>query len=398
MFLNRFFRHLSILLVLGLVLIFASFSNAQTSTPTPTPDNSQQVSDLQKKINDLQSKISDLQSQERTLSSQIAVMNNQIKLTEYQIASTEEQITNLTLDIDTATKKISGLENSLNELVLVLMNRVVATYEIGTIQPLQILLTSTDASDFLSRLNYLRRAQAHDKKLIYETQQAKIDYTNQKEIYEDKKKEIEKLKAQLVAYTNQLDQEKQAKQRLLSETQGSEANYQRFLAQAKAEYEAIVGIIAGKGTESEVRKVNQGDVIATIIPTASCNSTGPHLHFTVSRDGSAQDPFGFLKSIEYTDNSGGDTFNPSGSWDWPIDSPIKFNQGFGDTWYVRTYHFYPTHNGIDISGPSLTVRAVKSGTMFRGSYAGYKGCTLPYVRVDHNDDGLDTFYLHVYSN
>src|SRR3989344_2588694 len=395
MFFKKFFAIFFVLLSGILFFLFSLTSNAQTST---LPECKEKGLTPQECIDYFSNKISELRSQETTLSKQIAIMNNQIKLTEYRIEATEEEITNLTLDIDTASKKIGGLEKSLNELIVVLMNRVVATYEIGTIQPLQILLTSTDASDFLSRLNYLRRAQAHDKKLIYETQQAKIDYTNQKEIYEDKKKEIEKLKAQLVAYTNQLDQEKQAKQRLLSETQGSEANYQRFLAQAKAEYEAIVGIIAGKGTESEVRKVNQGDVIATIIPTASCNSTGPHLHFTVRRDGSAQDPFGFLKSIEYTDNSGRDTFNPSGSWDWPIDSPIKFNQVFGDTWYVRTYHFYPTHNGIDISGPSLTVRAVKSGTMFRGSYAGYKGCTLPYVRVDHNDDGLDTFYLHVYSN
>jgi len=57
---------------------------------------------------------------------------------------------------------------------------VVATYEVGTIQPLQILLTSSGASDFLSRLNYLKRAQAHDKQLIYQTQQAKVDYANQK--------------------------------------------------------------------------------------------------------------------------------------------------------------------------------------------------------------------------
>src|SRR3990167_6050803 len=356
------------------------------------------VEELQKRINDLQSKITELQGQGKTLSSQIAVMDNQINLTELKIASTEQQITDLTLDIDTTTKKIGKLEGSLDNLTRILINRIKATYIIGSASSFQILLGSSDVSDFVERANYLRIAQTHDKRLIYDTVQAKNDYSNQKEIFQDKKKDVEALKAELEAYTSQLDQEKAAKQALLTQTRGSEANYQRLLAQAQAEYQAIVGIIAGKGTESEVRNVNQGDMIATIIPTASCNSSGPHLHFTVSRDGAAQNPFGFLKPIGYDDNSGGDSFNPSGSWDWPIDSPIQFNQGFGDTWYVRTYHFYPTHNGIDISSPSLTVRAVKSGTMFRGSYAGYQGCTLPYVRVHHNDDGLDTFYLHTYSN
>lgn len=235
------------------VLAFSSFSFlsfAQTPTPTSTPETSQSVTDLQNKINDLQSKISDLQNQEKTLSSQISVMNNQILLTEYRIQSTEEQITNLTLDIDTTTKKISGLEASLNNLIEVLLNRIVATYEVGTIQPLGILLTSSDASDFISRLNYLKLAQEHDKKLIYQTQQAKVDYTNQKQIYEDKKKQIVSLKTQLEAYTDQLDQEKVAKQRLLTETQGSEANYQKLLGQAKAQLAGFQRFVTSQGGAS----------------------------------------------------------------------------------------------------------------------------------------------------
>lgn len=239
--------------ILGLALIFllvSNFSFAQSPTPTTAPENSQAASDLQNKINDLQNTINDLQSQERTFSSQIAVMDNQIKLTEYQILSTEEQITNLTLDIDTASKKINKLQASLNNSVEALLNRIVATYEIGSIQPLGILLTSSSAGDFLSRLNYLKRAQAHDKQLVYETQQAKTDYTNQKTIFEDKKKKIENLKAQLENYTNQLDSEKRAKQQLLIQTQGSEANYQRLLAQAKAQLAGFSRFVTSQGGAS----------------------------------------------------------------------------------------------------------------------------------------------------
>ena len=384
----RIIKTLFLFFISVLIFAFSNISLAQTPTPTPTPDNSQQV-------NDLQSKISDLQSQGRTLSSQISVMDNQIKLTEYKIQATEGQITDLVLDIDTTTKKISGLETSLNSLVEVLINRIVATYEVGTIQPLGILLTSSDASDFISRLNYLKRAQEHDKRIIYETQQAKVDYSNQKIIFEDKKKQVENLKTQLEAYTVQLEQEKQGKQKLLEETKGNEANYQRLLAEARAEYLQIQGIIAGKGVETEIKQVSQGETIATIISGASCNSTGSHLHFTVSRNGVAENPFNYLKPVDYTNDSGGDTFNPSGSWDWPLDPPIDFNQGYGDTWFVRTYHAYSFHNGIDIAGSSPNVKAVKSGTLFQGSYTGSGGCRLKYVRVHQPDDGLDMFYLHV---
>lgn len=241
-------KKFQILILLSLFLLSSNFALAQTS-PTPTPDSSQQAA-LQQKINDLQNKINDLQGQERTFSSQIAVMDSQIQLTEYQIASTEQQITDLTLDIDTATKKIDTLQSTLNNSIGVLLNRIVATYEVGTIQPLGILLTSTNATDFLSRLNYLKRAQEHDKQLVYQTQQAKTDYVNQKNIYEDKKKQILVLKTQLEDYTQQLDGEKQAKQTLLSQTQGSEANYQKILADTKAQLAGFSRFVTSQGGAS----------------------------------------------------------------------------------------------------------------------------------------------------
>src|SRR3989344_5075548 len=136
-------------------------------------------------------------------------------------------------------KKISSLQDSLNKITEVLLNRIVATYHAGRVQPFEMLLSSRDASNLLARLNYLRIAQNHDKRLIYDVQQAKNDYTNQKDIYEAKKKKVENLKKQLEAYTVQLNQEKVNKQDLLSQTRGSEATYQSLLAQARAQLAAF---------------------------------------------------------------------------------------------------------------------------------------------------------------
>ncbi len=246
----------NILLLAVLLLVFLKFNSpifSETPTPTPAIDNSQAAIDLQNKINDLKNKIADLQSQEKTLSSQISIMDSQIKLTEYKIEATQEQITSLTLDIDSATKKISSLQKALDNSVDVLLNRIVATYEVGTIQPLQILLTSGSASDFFTRLNYLRLAQAHDKKLIYDTQQAKNDYSKQKSIFEDEKKQVELLEKQLTDYTSQLNDEKKAKNALLAQTQGNEANYQSLLAQAQAQLASLSNfsaIRAGAGGQT----------------------------------------------------------------------------------------------------------------------------------------------------
>jgi murein DD-endopeptidase MepM/ murein hydrolase activator NlpD len=157
--------------------------------------------------------------------------------------------------------------------------------------------------------------------------------------------------------------------------------------------------------ETEAGKVSANSRIASIIQGASCNSSAAHLHFIVSQNGIAQNPFSHLSSVESENCSGsscgsgdGDQFNPSGSWSWPISPKITMNQGYGSTWAVRNTWvggIYNFHNGIDINGSSSEVRAVRDGTLYQGSYKGKNGCNLRYVRVDHSDSDLDTFYLHI---
>lgn len=253
-------KRLGVSILLCLMLLFQGniFAYADDPTPTPTPstsvtptpDTTSQANALQSQINELQSKISSTQAQEKTLSSQISVMDSQIKLTQLRITSTQSQLTQLNSDISVATNKITNLETSLTDITKVLLNRIVATYQDGTTPPLQLFVSASDAKDLVRRANYIKLAQEHDKKLIYDTQQAKMDYENQKNIFENKKKQIEALKAQLTTYTAQLDGEKKTKQQLLSETQGSEANYQRLLAQAKAQLAGFSRFTVSQGGSS----------------------------------------------------------------------------------------------------------------------------------------------------
>lgn len=188
-----------------------------------------------------QNKVSDTQGQEKTLSSQITLMDSQIKLTEARIQATTQQILTLEEDISTAQNKINNLEGSLADLTKILVNRVVAGYEVGSEDPFQLLIASNSISDFFKRSSYLTIVEHHDKQLIYDTVQAKNDYTNQKQIFEDKKKQVLALQAQLKNYTVDLGNQKSAKQELLVETQGNEATYQSLLATARAQVAALAG-------------------------------------------------------------------------------------------------------------------------------------------------------------
>ncbi len=223
-------------LSLNLTVFAQEATPTPTTSATPTPEeNGEKKEELEKKIAELESKVAEAQAQGKTLSSQITVMDSQTRLTQLRINSTQAEITKLTKDIEVATDKIEHLEEALTNITKALLNRIVVTYQQGTVPPVHLLVAASDAKDLIRRANYIKLAQEHDKKLIYDTQQAKTDYQNQKDIFEQKKKKVESLKSQLVAYTNQLEQEKKSKQVLLSVTKNDEAKYQSLLKEARAQ-------------------------------------------------------------------------------------------------------------------------------------------------------------------
>ncbi len=360
---------------------------------------------IQNFIDACQSKIGQLQGTAKTLKAAIQLLNSKINLTTAQIRSTVAQIAQLEKDIQTLGGVIGELNVTLDDLTAIYLSRIRQTYKNRQTSSLILLFASDSFTTFQNKLKYLSIASKRDQIILHELESTRLDLDSQKTAKETKQQEVEKLKITLEEQKAILDRQGAEKKRLLADTQNSEAKYQNLLKAALAELEAIESIIAGKGTEQEVGDISSGQIIAKVIPSASCNSSGPHLHFIVARSSETQNPFNYLKPVDYRNCSGsscgsndGDSFNPSGSWDWPLNPTIKMNQGYGSTWATRNTwvgSIYKFHNGIDIEGSNNDIKAVQAGKLFRGSYSGVNGCALKYVRVDHKDTDLDTYYLHV---
>ena len=333
----------------------------------------------------------------KALSSQIQYMDTQVYLTTLQINETEQKITNTGKEIELLGSRIDGLDQSLDYLSKQLIKRIVVGYKKKPFTIFSLLFENNSANDFLNQVKYQKTAQTNNQKLLYTVQETKSNAEEQKKLREEKKAELDQLNINLEQQKIDLSNQKITKQRILADTQNDERTYQSLLARAQAEYAAIQGIVAGAGTETQIREVKRGDLIASVIPNASCNSSGPHLHFIVQEGGTVQNPFDYLKSVDYVNDSGGDPWTQNASkanWDWPISPTIEFHQGYGVTWFVRAYGWYNFHNGIDISGSSNNVYAVVDGTLYRGSYA--VGCTLSYAKLVHKDSNVATLYLHTY--
>lgn len=348
----------------------------------------------------LEQKIQETQSKSVTLTNTINLLNGQISLQQLQVDLTLAEIKKLETEVADLTQRIKGLGYSLDRLGTVLIERVQAQYKQSRTSPSWQLLGSDSFTDMMMQSRYLSLAQKQTADIMARTETQRIEYDDQKVLKEEKQDQLLVKQASLEKLKATLQVQKKDQQYLLSETKNNEAKYQSELAKTMAELQAIQSIIAGGGSETKVRDVKQGESIASIIQGESTCSTGTHLHFEVTKDGTHRNPADFLKSTDITwKNSPDGSFGFSGSWDWPVDNAALITQGYGMTYYARVMRAYggAPHTGIDMvsktSGAS-SIKAVRDGTLYRGSIS-CKGGLLRYVKVDHKNDAEDTYYLHV---
>ncbi len=339
-----------------------------------TPIFSRSESEIQQEIDALNAKIISLQGQAQTLSGQIAYYDSQIKLTALKITQTEDQVASLSI-------KINFLEDKLQEKSRLLEKQIRLSYKQGQLDPLQILLSSADVSEIISRFKYLQIVQAANRRFLYDTQQIQSSYGRQKDLVADSQK---KLQTQKIALAN-LSADRA---NLLKQTKNSEAIYQKQLEVARQELEAIQRALANAVKQGPV---NVGDAIGLVGNSGEpyC-SFGKHLHFEVRQNDAWVNAETYLKNI--TDKWGLNI--GSGSWNWPLQGNISVTQRYGKTqWSYRYAYSGGIHTGIDMISTDDIIRAPAAGTLY--SYTGKCGpANLNIKFIDHGSD-LKTLYLHV---
>lgn len=237
-------------------LLFAVPTASALSCGDNLPTSEQ---DLSSYIADCNSKLQDLSGQKQTLTQALSVLNTQIKLTQAKIATTTTQLDKLNAEISDLSTKISSLDYSLTDLTKVFVSRVKTTYMQRGNFDSYVVAQLTGIPDFIRLIEYQKILREHDQNILISLEKSRLDFDQQKTTKEVKQKEIATLKTQLDREKSALSGQISAKNKLLAETNNSEAKYQQLRASAQAQLDAFNTYVSQQGGSSILSGTTKSD-------------------------------------------------------------------------------------------------------------------------------------------
>lgn len=213
------------------------------------------VSELEDKKQDLESqqqeakdKKEEVTAQKNEVLDEISELNMQISKYEGEIEELNSKINKLEDSISEKEKEIKKLEEETKQRQELLINRLVAMYEMGQTSYLDVLLSSEDMTSFLSNYYRIQEIAEADQGIIDSILQKQDETEKTKTELEKNKKEIDESKKEIEKKNESLEIAKASKQTKVNSLSAKEkelqANIDEFEAAIKKAQQEINEAIA----------------------------------------------------------------------------------------------------------------------------------------------------------
>lgn len=341
-----------IVIVIVILQYFSNFVFAESDDETTnTVENettstvSEEVEELEEQKEEITTKIGKSNVQLEYVQGELSDTLIQLQETEDQIAEYEqeieeqqEQIEELTASIEELTANLALATQDYNEKKELLAKRLVALYEAGDTEYLDVLLKSSDILDFLSRYYIIEEMAEYDTTLINKVKEEKENIETTTKQLAEQQNEITELKA-----------ENEKISIVLANMQTLQSTYYEQLTDEEKELQEE--ITAYKEEQEEIEE----QILAATNTSVDIQYTGGEMLWPVAASGTV-----------ITSNYG--------IRQHPIQGVIK------------------VHTGLDIGGASTgtaVVAALDGVVTYAGWLGGYGNC----VMISHGD-GVVTLYGH----
>lgn len=333
------------ILIITIIFIIGLSGNIMTALATTQSD----LNDIQDKIDATKKEIDQVEDALTGALAQVQSLNAEISEHENNIEELDTKIENINSQIKQAEDDLEQAEADYEHQQELLEKRLVAIYKSGNTTYLDVLLSSKNIVDFISKYHNVEKIAECDQNLLKQIESNKKNIEESKTLLETSKEQIEALKkskeatidalkasqAMKKSYVDQLSAEEKALEAELEEFERDKKKIQEELERIALQNNGGVAVVPGKPSEA-----------GYIFPVAGLNI------YNINR---------------------------------------------------RYYPSYPGHTGVDINinVKGKSVVAVKDGTVVTstalrrsdGTYRSYG----EYVVIDHHD-GTMTLYAHMSPN
>jgi peptidoglycan hydrolase CwlO-like protein len=189
-----------------------------------------QLDQLEDQIAAQQKLLDTAQSQHQTLQTQINAFNAEIKKTQLQIQAINLTITKLNGDIGEHNQTLTELSEQLVAEKESLAQILRQTQMLDNYSAVNIAFGSQDVSGFFSDLDAFVSIKSSLIDSFDQIQQTSVSTEAEKEALQSRLAEQEQLRTVAQLAKQQIQSQENEKQRLLAETKGIEANYQKLIA------------------------------------------------------------------------------------------------------------------------------------------------------------------------
>lgn len=323
----------SIKRIIAIVLICLLASSVVIWADTATDKLQKQWEETQKKLKQTQNAIKQTQTAKKTVAKQVEELDSKLNKVELELTSVEEQLNGLESQIVITKRDLERASQNAVGQKDTLMKRVRVMYETGSVGYLAVVLDSTSFSDFISRVDYLKKIMNYDVALLQNMKSHRDKISEQKAQLQSELDTKEKLKQEIGNKKDEVAATKEDRTKVLNDLAKDLKEYNK-------QYDKLL----------ETSKDFERKIIAA-------QSAGKY---------------------------------EGGTTSWPVPSSKRITSPYG-------YRIHPIlktkklHTGIDIGAASgSSVVAFNSGKVIFSGYNGGYGNT---VIVDHGGK-ISTLYAH----
>lgn len=318
----------------GLRIVLSLIMAMSMAATAFADDLEEQLADIQAKAERQQEITNAAAAKVENLSERLRLIQEDLDAATAAYREVKDKLDTVQSKIDENTELLERTEKDLKVKNKKLQKRVKDIYINGQVSYIDVLFGAKDFSDFMTRMDILKRIIKHDYNLIMEVKAAKATMLSARQQLEADKAEVEVLVADAKEKRAQVEDKKAEQQILLDKAEYDKETSEQAYEELMAASEEIARLI---------RASRMGPSTATA---------------------------------------------GSGGMIWPLNGPITSEYGW------RTHPIFGTqryHSGLDIGGEyGLPIYAAASGTVIHAGWISGYGYT---VIIDHGG-GVTTLYGH----